>query len=134
MPFLLQRQICTVHSVLAPNTVVRMLARRCEEIAQTNKAFEDATFTPHHFRSLFATEVVNGGLPVHIGAALLGHLNLQTPQGYVAVFAEDIVGQRSGAYRPLVCRHRRGNHRLRDITSARPTAHGGNQIRHECPA
>ena len=92
MPFLFQRQIGTVHSVLAPNTVVRMLARRCEEIAQTNKAFEDATFTPHDFRRLFATEVVNGGLPVHIGAALLGHLNLQTTQGYVAVFAEDIVG------------------------------------------
>jgi hypothetical protein len=80
------------HSVLAPNTVVRMLSRRCEEIAQTNKAFEDATFTPHDFRRLFATEVVNGGLPVHIGAALLGHMNLQTTQGYVAVFAEDIVG------------------------------------------
>ncbi|WP_199840248.1 tyrosine-type recombinase/integrase [Streptomyces viridochromogenes] len=92
MPFLFQRQIGTVHSVLAPNTVVRMLSRRCEEIAQTNKAFEDATFTPHDFRRLFATEVVNGGLPVHIGAALLGHMNLQTTQGYVAVFAEDIVG------------------------------------------
>ncbi|WP_217572522.1 site-specific integrase [Streptomyces sp. GbtcB7] len=92
MPFLFQRQIGTVHSVMAPNTVVRMLARRCEEIAQTNTDFKDATFTPHDFRRLFATEVVNGGLPVHIGAALLGHLNLQTTQGYVAVFAEDIVG------------------------------------------
>ncbi|WP_079144928.1 integrase [Streptomyces hygroscopicus] len=42
-------------------------------------------------RRLFATEIVNGGLPTHIGAALLGHLILQTTQGYVAVFAEDIV-------------------------------------------
>ncbi|WP_307530526.1 tyrosine-type recombinase/integrase [Streptomyces umbrinus] len=92
MPFLLQRQIGTVHSVMSPNTVVRILARRCAEIAQTNRDFEDATFTPHDFRRLFATEVVNGGLPIHIGAALLGHLNLQTTQGYVAVFAEDIVG------------------------------------------
>jgi hypothetical protein len=47
--------------------------------------------TPHDFRRLFATDIVNGGLPIHIGAALLGHLNLQTTQGYVAVFAEDIV-------------------------------------------
>lgn len=30
-------------------------------------------------------------MPIHIGAALLGHLNLQTLQGYVAAFAEDIV-------------------------------------------
>ncbi|MFG2133121.1 hypothetical protein ACGFNV_35795 [Streptomyces sp. NPDC048751] len=38
-----------------------------------------------------STDIVNGGLPIHIGAALLGHVNLQTTQGYVAVFAEDIV-------------------------------------------
>jgi hypothetical protein len=34
---------------------------------------------------------VNNGLPIHIGAALLGHLNLQTTRGYVAVFNEDVV-------------------------------------------
>ncbi|WP_307680373.1 tyrosine-type recombinase/integrase [Streptomyces sp. V4I2] len=39
--------------------------------------------TPHDFRRLFATDIVNGGLPIHIGAAFLGHLNLQTTQGYV---------------------------------------------------
>lgn len=34
---------------------------------------------------------MNNGLPIHIGAALLGHLNLQTTRGYVAVFEEDVV-------------------------------------------
>ncbi|MFF0698494.1 tyrosine-type recombinase/integrase [Streptomyces tendae] len=68
-----------------------MFARSCEELAETHRAFADMTFTPHDFRGLFATEIVNGGLHVHISAALLGHLNLQTLQGYVAVFAEDIV-------------------------------------------
>jgi hypothetical protein len=33
----------------------------------------------------------NSGLPIHIGAALLGHLNVQTTRGYVAVFDEDVV-------------------------------------------
>lgn len=42
-------------------------------------------------RHIFATELVNSGLPIHIGAALLGHLNVQTTRGYVAVFDEDIV-------------------------------------------
>lgn len=42
-------------------------------------------------RRLFTIEIVNGGLPIHIGAALLDHLHLQTLQGYVAVFAEDVV-------------------------------------------
>ncbi|MER5465664.1 hypothetical protein ABT010_34290 [Streptomyces sp. NPDC002668] len=31
------------------------------------------------------------GLPIHIGAALLGHLNIQTTNGYVAVFDEDVI-------------------------------------------
>ncbi|RZD89563.1 integrase [Streptomyces albidoflavus] len=91
MPFLFQRQSGTVHGVLAPNTVLHMLARSCEELAETNPAFADLTFTPHDFRRLFATDIINGGLPIHIGAALLGHLSLQTLQGYVAVFAEDVV-------------------------------------------
>ncbi|GAA3310862.1 hypothetical protein ACFQHS_42395 [Nonomuraea dietziae] len=37
------------------------------------------------------TDLVNNGLPIHIGAALLGHLNLETTRGYVAVFDEDVV-------------------------------------------
>lgn len=34
---------------------------------------------------------MNNGLPIHIGAAVLGHTNLQTTRGYVAVFDEDVV-------------------------------------------
>ncbi|MFF4576309.1 tyrosine-type recombinase/integrase [Streptomyces sp. NPDC001410] len=48
-------------------------------------------FAPHDFRRLFATELINSGLPVHIGAALLGHLNIQTTRGCVAVFDDDVV-------------------------------------------
>ncbi|MEV5544468.1 tyrosine-type recombinase/integrase [Saccharopolyspora shandongensis] len=53
--------------------------------------FRAASFTPHDFRRLLAADLVNNGLPIHIGAALLGHLNLQTTRGYVAVFNEDVV-------------------------------------------
>ncbi|MFJ8763164.1 tyrosine-type recombinase/integrase [Streptomyces cyaneofuscatus] len=53
--------------------------------------FRDLRFTPHDFRRIFITELVNSGLPIHIGAALLGHLNVQTTRGYVAVFDEDVV-------------------------------------------
>lgn len=76
---------------MAAGTVLKMLRRTCEKIAETNDAFAGMTFTPHDFRRFFATDIVNGGLPIHIGAALLAHMNLQTTQGYVAVFAEDIV-------------------------------------------
>ena len=40
---------------------------------------------------MLVTDLVNNGLPIHIGAALLGHLNLQTTREYVAVFNEDVV-------------------------------------------
>lgn len=48
-------------------------------------------FTPHDFRRLFATDAVNGGLPIHIAAKLLGHLALNTTRGYVAVYPEQVV-------------------------------------------
>ncbi|WP_239382408.1 site-specific integrase [Frankia sp. CIT1] len=91
MPFLFQRKIGTSLEVVSPATVVNMLRRRCEELAERHPGFRAACFTPHDFRRLFATELVNNGLPIHIGAALLGHLNLQTTRGYVAVFNEDVV-------------------------------------------
>ena len=40
---------------------------------------------------MFATDLVNHGLPIHIGAALLGHLDVQTTHGYVTVFNEDVI-------------------------------------------
>jgi hypothetical protein len=46
---------------------------------------------PHDFRRLFATEAVNGGLPIHIAAKLLGHLDLNTTKGYVAVYPDQVV-------------------------------------------
>ncbi|MFI7320195.1 tyrosine-type recombinase/integrase [Streptomyces venezuelae] len=91
MPFLLQRKIGTIRGAIAASSVLKMLRRTCKRLAEANDAFAGMTFTPHDFRRLFATDIVNGGLPIHIGAALLGQVKLQTTQGYVAVFAEDIV-------------------------------------------
>jgi len=60
------------------------LRRVCADIAKHNPAFRGLRFTPHDFRRIFTTELVNSGPPIHIGAALLGHLNIQTTRGYVA--------------------------------------------------
>ena len=91
MPYLFQRQIGGVRKVASPGTILNNLRKRCQIIGETNPEFRGLHFTPHDFRRLFATDVVNNGLPIHIGAALLGHLSLQTTQGYVAVFAEDVI-------------------------------------------
>jgi site-specific recombinase XerC len=90
MPFLFQRRLVSA-SPLSFQAVRDMITRQCQEVAATNPAFKDLGFTPHDFRRLFATELVNNGLPIHIGAKLLGHLDLATTQGYVAVFEEDMV-------------------------------------------
>jgi integrase len=90
LPFLFQRRIGSSRAVISTGTLQGTLRRRCEALAEHNPAFRGVTFTPHDFR-LFATELVNSGLPVHIGAALLGHLDVQTTRGYVAVFEEDLV-------------------------------------------
>ena len=96
--------------------VLHMLRRLCDELAQGRPEFAQARFAPHDFRRLFATDLVNSGLPIHIGAALLGHLDLGTTRGYVAVFEEDVVRH----YQAYLGRRRqvRPDHEYRPATSA----------------
>lgn len=91
MPFLFQRKLGMTQAVLSVHTIQRMLQRPCLALAQTRPQFTGLTFSAHDFRRIFTTELVNNGLPIHIGAALLGHLSVQTTRGYVAVFNEDLI-------------------------------------------
>ncbi|WP_394855655.1 tyrosine-type recombinase/integrase [Rhodococcus globerulus] len=78
----------------------------CEALAATDPRFAGVHFRLHDFRRLFVTDLANNGLPIHIGAALLGHFDLDTTRGYVAVFDEDVTRhyqarlQRRRAMRP----------------------------------
>jgi hypothetical protein len=91
LPFLFQHSIGAVRTLWSAGSIAKMLRNACKELAASNPAFRDLHFTPHDFRRIFATDLVNNGLPIHIGAALLGHNSLQTTRGYVAVFDEDVV-------------------------------------------
>jgi hypothetical protein len=67
-----------------------------------------ATRTDQHTTSadtsrIFTTELVNSGLPIHIGATLLGHLNIQTTRGYVK--AREL--HQTGAKSQVTCSRRR---------------------------
>ncbi len=73
---------------------IRQLLR--DASADAGLADQDGTpvaFQPHDFRRLLATEAVNNGLPLHIAAKLLGHADLNTTSGYVAVYEEEVVRQ-----------------------------------------
>lgn len=91
LPFLFQRKHGSTPGVMSPASITHRLRQRCAELADRHSEFRGVRFTPHDFRRLFATNLVNHGLPIHIGAALLGHLNLQTTRGYVAVFNDDLI-------------------------------------------
>ncbi|MDP9352283.1 MAG: site-specific integrase, partial [Chloroflexota bacterium] len=71
-----------------PNELLR---RASEALDLRDRDGTPATFTPHDFRRIFATDTANGGLPLHIAAKLLGHLDLNTSRGYVAVYPEEVV-------------------------------------------
>jgi site-specific recombinase XerD len=90
-PFLFQRTIGQRTEVITPGALREMLFRLCHGLAVEHPQLATCQFTPHDFRRLFATDLVNHGLPIHIGAALLGHLSIQTTHGYVAVFQEDVI-------------------------------------------
>ncbi|MEV1069546.1 hypothetical protein [Streptomyces sp. NPDC050263] len=54
------------------------------------------TPTPPHMPTaetsrFFSTETVDGGLPIHIAAKFLGHLDLNPAQAYVAVYSDEVI-------------------------------------------
>lgn len=89
-PHLFARQLGTRQEVLSPH-LIRGMLNHAAVVAVLNDAGQPVAFTPHDFRRLFATDAVNNGLPLHIAAALLGHLNLDTTRGYTAVFPEHLI-------------------------------------------
>jgi site-specific recombinase XerD len=69
LPFLFQRHSNTASGCISENVVTRMLRGACQSLAHADPRFSTAKFTAHDFRRLFATDLVNNGVPIHIGAA-----------------------------------------------------------------
>lgn len=91
MPYLFQRRWRLQGSVMGTSAVWSLIKRASQRAGLKTRDGESVYFTPHDFRRLFATEAVNGGLPIHIAAKLLGHLDLNTTRGYVAVYSEEVI-------------------------------------------
>jgi integrase len=105
LPFLFQRSWGVHQQILNPNKVKQLLDRTAVLAGLAGMAGTDGRplrFTPHDFRRIFATEAVATGLPVHIAAKLLGHENLATTQGYVAVYDQDVIDH----HRAFIARRR----------------------------
>ena len=91
LPFLFQRSLGQRLVVHGHAFVLKLLTRAAERAGIAEVDGQPVHFTPHDFRRIFATEIVNSGLPIHIGAKLLGHMDLNTTQRYVAVYPEEVI-------------------------------------------
>ena len=114
-PHLFARRVGSRQEVISHQVVRRMLGQLAFS-ANLTDAGQPVHFTPHDFRRLFTTEMIGGGLPLHIAATLLGHLSLETTRGYTAVFPEEVIA----AHRHFLERRRqkRPLGELRDATDA----------------
>jgi integrase len=91
LPHLFQHVAGRHLRVLSPQRVRDLLDRLAATAGIADVDGTPLRFTPHDFRRVFSTEAVNNGLPIHIAARLLGHLDLNTTQGYVAVYPEEVI-------------------------------------------
>ena len=91
LPHLFQRRLGTELRVLTPTTVQRLLTLAIERTGLRGPDGRPVRYTAHDFRRIFTTEAVAAGLPVHIAAKLLGHRDLNTTQGYTAVYQDDVL-------------------------------------------
>ncbi|MFQ5830602.1 MAG: tyrosine-type recombinase/integrase [Candidatus Methylomirabilia bacterium] len=91
LPYLFQRRRGGHRALISGNGAKDILIRAAALAGLRDVDDQPLRFTPHDFRRLFATDAVNGGLPIHIAAKLLGHLDLNTTRGYVAIYPEQVV-------------------------------------------
>ncbi len=91
LPHLFQRKAGWRAYAMGAGAVRRLLSCTLQRAGVLDQAGDVLQFTPHDFRRMFATDVVAGGLPVHIAAKLLGHRSLTTTQAYLAIFDEELI-------------------------------------------
>jgi integrase len=90
-PLLFQCPRGPAHRARSRTSIRRDLNHLLAVSGLTDASNRPLTFTPHDFRRLFATDALRSGLPPHIAAKVLGHLDLGTTLGYAAVYSEDVV-------------------------------------------
>ena len=101
-PHLFQRRYGGRPAVFDAGNVRRLLVMLADNADLRDVTGELLRFTAHDFRRIFVTDSVANGLPVHIAQQLLGHLDLNTTRGYLAVFPQQVIDH----YRAFIDRRR----------------------------
>lgn len=91
MPFLFQHHYNSgAGAVFSDATIRKYLAQAARRAGLRDSDGSELRPTPHDFRRLYLTELVANKLPIHIAAQLAGHRSLNTTQGYVAIYPQDV--------------------------------------------
>ncbi len=116
MPFLFQRPDGGVHKPVTRKFVAAALDRAMAAAGLTGPDGTPLRITPHDFRRIFATDALRAGLPPHIAAKILGHIDLNTTMGYAAIYPEDVIT----GHRAFIARRRtlRPGEEYRDLSPA----------------
>jgi integrase len=101
-PVLFQRRLGPTHQHLSPETIRRFIHHTLAVSGLTDATGAPLTYTPHDFRRLFATDALRSGLPPHIAAKILGHIDVGTTMGYAAIYPEDVIAH----HRDFIARRR----------------------------
>jgi hypothetical protein len=114
MPFLFQRRRGSEQRALSRTYIRGCLNHTLAASGLTDVSGKPLVFTPHDFRRMFATDALRSGLPPHIAARILGHVDLGTTMGYAAIYSEDVVSH----HRAFIARRRalRPGEEYRDLT------------------
>lgn len=103
MPFLFQVREAGRSRVIAHGTIRRWLVDLANSLGLRDVDGTALHFTPHDFRRIFITDIVNAGFPIHLAARLVGHNNIEVTSGYTAVYRKDLFE----AYDEFITKRRR---------------------------
>ena len=90
LPHLFQVREAGRSRTISTGTVRNWLLELADDIGLRDVDGSQISFTPHDFRRLFITDVVNSGFPIHLAAKLVGHKTIETTRGYTATYQTDI--------------------------------------------
>lgn len=90
LPHLFQLREAGRSRSISPGTVRNWLTELANDLHIRDVDGEVVVFTPHDFRRLYITELVNSGFPIHLAARLVGHTSLDVTSAYTAVYQKDI--------------------------------------------
>lgn len=90
MPHLIQIREGGRSRVINQCTVRKWLSELANSMALKDADGTSLHFTPHDFRRIFITDIVNAGFPIHLAAKMVGHNNIEVTRGYTAVYQKDV--------------------------------------------